>query len=72
MVVILNRRSLCSASVCVADVAGNAKEMPRAPRVALVALATGRLEQESRFTAEGVSLEVGQGRWKTNPSQEEA
>ena len=42
------------------DVAGNAKGMPNAPRVRLVGPTTWSLEQEARFTAESISLEVGQ------------
>jgi len=52
--------------MCSVDASGNAKGIPKAPRVALAGPTMWSLEQEPRFTAEGVSLEVGQGRWNSN------
>ncbi len=66
MAVIIKRRLVCSASLCLADVSGNAKGVQKAPEVGLAGPTMWSLEQEPRFTAEGVSLEVGQGRWNSN------
>ena len=67
---IIKRRSVCSASLCSVDAAGNAKGKPAVSGVGLGGPTTWSLEQESRFTAEGVSLEVGQS--KRNSNREEA
>ena len=66
MDVITKRRVVCSASLCLADASGNAKGVQTAPGMGLAGPTTWSLEQEPRFTAEGVSLEVGQGRWNSN------
>ncbi len=66
MDVITKHRSVSSASLCSVSISGNAKEMHKVPRVGLAGPTPWSLEQEPRFTAEGVSLEVGQGRWNSN------
>ena len=66
MAVIVKRRSVCSALLCSMDASGNATGMPKVPQAGLAGPTTWSLEQEPRFTAEGVSLEVGQGRWNSN------
>ena len=48
------------------DASGNAKGKPAAPGVGLAGPTTWNLEQEPRLTVEGVSWEVGQGKWKSN------
>jgi len=66
MAVITKRRLVCSASLCLADSSGNAKGVQTALGVGLAGPTTWSLEQEPRFTAEGVSLEVGPGRRNSN------
>ncbi len=66
MDVITKHRSLCSASLRPVDAAGNAKGKHAASEVGLAGPKTWSLEQEPRFTAEGVSLEVGQSKWNSN------
>ena len=60
MAVIIKRRLVCSASLCLADVSGNANGVQKASEVGLAGPANWSLEQEPRFPAERVSLEVGQ------------
>ncbi len=52
--------------VCSADVSGNAEVIPKVPRVGPAGPTPWSLEQEPRFTAEGVSWELDQGRWNSN------
>ncbi len=66
MDVITKHRSVPSASLCSVSIAGNAKVMQKVPWVGLAGPMPWSLEQEPRFTAEGVSWEMGQGKWKSN------
>ena len=63
---ITKRRSVCSASLSSESIAGNARGMPKVPRLGPAGPTPWNLEQEPRLTAEGVSWEVGQGKWKSN------
>jgi len=66
MDVITKHRLVCAASLCLVDASGNAKGKTAAPGVGPAGPTTWSLEQEPRLTAEGVSWEVGQGKWKSN------